>query len=102
MNTNQDGSNPVLPVAWYASTLGPTGLAFCDGCGLGPAREGDLFFGDSNLFAIHDVTLNSARTAVAKQSVVYTHTEGIRSIEVGTDGSIYFSDSSGIYRLSAS
>jgi aldose sugar dehydrogenase len=101
MNTNQDGVNPMLPVAWYASPLGPTGLAFCDGCRLGPARRGDLFFGDSNLFAIHDVTLDSSRTTVASQSIVYTHTEGIRSMEVGTDGAIYFSDSSGIFRLSA-
>jgi glucose/arabinose dehydrogenase len=102
MNTNQDGPNPTLPIAWYASPLGPTGLAFCKGCGLGPAREGDLLFGDSNRFAIHDVTLDSARATVMRQSVIYTHTEGIRSIEVGSHGAIYFSDSSGIFRLSAS
>jgi aldose sugar dehydrogenase len=100
-NTNQDGANPTLPVAWYASTLGPTGLVFCEQCRLGPAREGDLLFGDSNLFAIHDVTLDSTRTTVASQSIIYTHTEGIRSMEVGPDGAIYFSDSSGIFRLSA-
>src|SRR5207249_410022 len=47
-NTNQDGPSPVLPEFWFAATIGPTGLAFCDGCGLGAGSDGGLFFGDDN------------------------------------------------------
>jgi glucose/arabinose dehydrogenase len=96
-NTNQDGPSPVLPEFWIATPVGPTGLAFCNGCGVG--SDGDLFFGDSNAGAIHEVTLNAARDDVVSDSVIFTHTTGIRSLEVGPDGAVYFNDGSGIYEL---
>ena len=40
-DTNRDGPDPFLPRAVYGR-LGITGVAFCDGCGLGPGFEGDL------------------------------------------------------------
>src|SRR5262245_17856230 len=39
-NTNQDGQDPTMPVSLYETTIGITGLVFCDGCGLGPQSEG--------------------------------------------------------------
>jgi glucose/arabinose dehydrogenase len=101
-NTNQDGLNPVLPEFWFAATIGPTGLAFCDGCGLGTDSDGDLFFGDDNGGSIHEVTLDAARDDVASESVVFTHTDGIRSLEAGPDGALYFNDATGIYQLVSS
>jgi aldose sugar dehydrogenase len=98
-NTNQDGPSPVLPEFWFAATIGPTGLAFCDGCGLGAGSDGDLFFGDYNGGSIHEVELDAQRDDAVTESVVFTHTTGVRSLEVGPDGAIYFSDVAGIYRL---
>ncbi|MFL5767168.1 MAG: PQQ-dependent sugar dehydrogenase, partial [Actinomycetota bacterium] len=34
-NTNQDGSNPILPKRFYTPTIAPTGITFCDHCSLG-------------------------------------------------------------------
>jgi glucose/arabinose dehydrogenase len=101
-NTNQDGPSPVLPEFWLATPVGPTGLAFCDGCGLGTGSDGNLFFGDYNGGSIHEVTLDAERDDVVSESVVFTHTDGVLSLEVGPDGAVYFSDVAGIYRLVSS
>src|SRR5262249_29735556 len=45
-NTNQDGPDPVLPLAVFNPVIAPTGAAFCDGCGLGASLQGRLVFGD--------------------------------------------------------
>jgi glucose/arabinose dehydrogenase len=101
-NTNQDGPNPVLPEYWLTTTVGPTGLAFCAGCGLGSGSDGALFFGDFNGGSIHEVTLDAERDDVLSASVAFTHTDAVLSLEVGPGGTIYFSDSTGIYRLLSS
>lgn len=98
-NTNRDGPSPVLPLRWYTPPIAPTGLAFCSGCGLGTGSEGRLFFGAWNTGQIRRVTLGSARWGVVSQSVVYTHSSGILSVEAGADGGLYFSDSRAIYEL---
>jgi len=93
-DTNQDGPAPRrLPEVSFSSTIGITGAAFCDGCGL-PGREGDLLFGaccDGGL--LRRVVLDAARDDAPGGSIL--------SMEVGPNGSIYFSDSSSIYRLRA-
>jgi glucose/arabinose dehydrogenase len=101
-NTNQDGPDPVLPRWWSATTIGPTGAAFCWSCGLGSGVEARLLFGDVNVGQIHAATLNATRTGVVSEAVVYTHSAGVLSIETGTDGSLYFSDLGGIYKLVSS
>jgi glucose/arabinose dehydrogenase len=98
-DTNGDGPNPVPPQLWYATTLGLTGIAFCDGCGLGTAREGHLFFGSFNTGDIHEVTLNADRTKAVRDTTPFNHGTFVLSIERGPDGALYFSDGSGIYRL---
>jgi glucose/arabinose dehydrogenase len=98
-NTNQDGPAPVLPVSWFDVPVAPTGLAFCSACGLGAGTRGTLVVGEYNDRALLDVTLDATRTAVVSRAVLYAHTAGIRSVETGPGGSIYFSDRSGIYRL---
>jgi aldose sugar dehydrogenase len=98
-NTNQDGQNPVMPKRFYTPVIAPTGAAFCSGCRLGSGSAGRLFFGAWNTGEIRRVTLNTNRTGVASQSIVYTHGSGILSMERGPDGTLYFSDSSAIYKL---
>lgn len=45
-NTNRDGPDPVLPELCLPEPIGITGIAFCEGCGLGPRSEGRAFFSD--------------------------------------------------------
>jgi glucose/arabinose dehydrogenase len=98
-DTNQDGPSPELPVWNYDSTIGITGDAFCDGCGLG--FQGDLFFGaccDGGV--LHRATLNPARDDITNVINVLTAPRGsIYSMETSPDGRIYFSDDRAIYRL---
>jgi glucose/arabinose dehydrogenase len=98
-DTNGDGPKPVPPQLWYATTIGPTGIAFCDGCGLGTAREGHLFFGSFNTGDIHEVTLNADRTRAVRDTTPYNHGTFVLSIETGPEGTLYISDGAGIYRL---
>ncbi len=98
-DTNGDGPKPVLPLVFYDTTIGPTGIAFCDGCGLGTAREGHLFFGSFNTGDIHEVTLDADRTGVVRDATPFNHGNLVLSIETGPDGALYFSDGVGIFRL---
>jgi glucose/arabinose dehydrogenase len=98
-DTNGDGPKPVLPLVFYDTTIGPTGIAFCDGCGLGTGREGHLFFGSFNTGDIHEVTLDADRTGVVRDATPFNHGNLVLSIEAGPDGALYFSDGVGIFRL---
>ena len=69
-NTNQDGPNPVLPATLYQATIGITGIAFCDGCGLGPQSEGAAFHGAVTNARITRLTINQARDGIASREVV--------------------------------
>ncbi len=100
VNTNQDGPAPILPKRWYTPPIAPTGVAFCDGCGL-PSSDGALFFAAYNTGEIRRVVLNTARTGVVSQQVVFTHTSHALSLESSPSGELYFSDTTSIYRLVA-
>ena len=101
-NTNQDGPDPVLPESWDATPTAPTGAAFCSSCGLGTENEGRLLYGLWRLNAIRSATLDSSRTHVASEKIIYTHSAHVLSIEAGPDGALFFSDSTGIYKLKLS
>jgi glucose/arabinose dehydrogenase len=101
-NTNQDGPDPVLPAWWWTPPIAPTGMAFCDGCGLGETVEGTLLMGDYNDGGIHRLTLTEDRTGVVADDVVYTNLGGVLGMRAGPDGAIYFSDFTGIWRLELS
>lgn len=98
-NTNQDGPNPVLPATLYQATIGITGIAFCDGCGLGPQSEGAAFHGAVTNARITRLTINQARDGIASREVVANAGGGTLSFEVGPTGAIYFSTFSGIFKL---
>jgi aldose sugar dehydrogenase len=97
-NTNQDGPNPVLPKWFFGSTIAPVGMAFCVGCGIGSA-EGAFFFGAYNDSKIRQVTLSADRLSITAVTAVYTHPNLLVSMERGPDDVIYFSDTSGIWKL---
>jgi aldose sugar dehydrogenase len=97
-NTNQDGPSPVLPKWWFPSTIAPVGMAFCVGCGIGTA-EGAFFFGAFNDSKVRQVTLSADRLTITAVDIVYTHSGFPLSMERGPDGSVYFSDASGIWKL---
>jgi glucose/arabinose dehydrogenase len=101
-DTNRDGPAPRrLPEVNFASPIGITGAAFCDGCGL-PGRQGDMLFGDCcGGGRLRRVTLDAARDDVASGPTVMLDSPGgsVLSMEVGPNGRIYFSDANAIYRL---
>lgn len=107
-DTNQDGPMPrILPQQAFAETIAITGTAFCDGCGLGGAYEGDLLFGCANgtckatVGPIGHVDLLGDRSGLSggPTNVPTAYAGPIYSMEVGPNGSIYVSDQQGIYRL---
>ena len=56
------------------------------------------FFGAFNDGRIRRLTLTGNRLDVASQGAVYQHPAAVLSMEVGPNGRLYFSDSSGIWR----
>lgn len=98
-NTNQDGPRPRHPLAWDAAPVAPTGVAFCRRCGLGPGREGRLFYGTFLTGQIREVTLGRRRLGVRAQGIAYTHPSGVLAMTRGPRGRLYFSDEGAIYKL---
>jgi glucose/arabinose dehydrogenase len=98
-NTNQDGPNPILPELFYESTIGITGVAFCDDCRLGRRNDGAAFFGAVNNGEVTRIVFNDQRTAIAGHTVVFDHGGSTLSYEVGPGGRIFFSDFDGINKL---
>lgn len=98
-NTNQDGPNPTLPVAWFDPPVAPTGLAFCRSCDLGPATKGRMFFGQFKTGNIVKARLDRARTSIANMVTAFRHDSFVLSLERGSNGTIFFSDGTAIYRL---
>jgi glucose/arabinose dehydrogenase len=98
--TNNSGPTPRhLPKAFYASTIAPTGIVFCHGCGLGSGTNGRFLFGDCNTGRIHRVALTANRQDIASQSVVLATGNCVYSMERGPGGRIFFSHPGGISRL---
>jgi aldose sugar dehydrogenase len=100
--TNNSGPRPRhLPKKYYASTIGITGAAFCDHCGIG-RLNGDLVFGDVNTGSIRTISLNNKRSGFSTSGrIIATAPNGVHSIEVSPRGHLFLSGSSGIYRLVA-
>jgi glucose/arabinose dehydrogenase len=98
-NVNQDGPEPrIMPLAWFTPTIAPTGLAFCEGCGISSA-EGALFFGANNTGEIRQINLTADRKGVDSMSVVYDQSGAVLSMQRAPKGGVYFSTSNSIYHL---
>jgi len=100
-NTNNSGPTPrILPKYTFVSTVGLTGLAFCDACGLGAGFDGDLLVGAVNDGIIRRFDLNPGRTGFDAGPLLVLDRPGpVLSLEVAPNGRIYFSDFGAIYRL---
>ena len=98
-NVNQDGPQPrVLPLAWFTPTIAPTGLAFCEDCGISGA-DGALFFGANNNGVIQQVNLTADRKGIASVSVAFDFAGAVLSMQAAPDGGVYFSSPDTIYHL---
>jgi glucose/arabinose dehydrogenase len=98
-DTNQDGPQPrILPLAWFATMIAPTGAAFCDGCGL-TGSEGALFFGAYDTAQIRRVKLTSDRKGISSMAVVFTAAGPVLSMQNAPDGHMYFGTPDAIYQL---
>ncbi len=98
-DTNQDGPNPkIMPLRWFTPTIAPTGLAFCEGCGISGA-DGALFFGAYNTGEIREIKLTSDRKGVSSMFVAYDYLGSVLSMQAAPDGGIYFSTSDTIFHL---
>jgi glucose/arabinose dehydrogenase len=100
-NTNNSGPKPRRLPEWFTKpTIGITGGAFCDGCGI-RGLKGKLLVGANNDGILRVFTLNAARDGiVGGPAQPFTSPDGtIYSMEVGPNGTIYFSTYRGIYRL---
>jgi glucose/arabinose dehydrogenase len=98
-DTNRDGPHPIGPKLFYANTIAPTGIAFCERCGLGGANDGAAFHAAANDGRIERLVLSGRRTSVRRHATVYQHGSSTLSVEVGPQRRIYFSDFSGIWVL---
>ena len=99
-DTNRDGPSPrLLPETYFRTTLGITGAAFCDRCGLGAGLEGDLLFGEVKSSRLWHANIDATRTTISGRSVILSIGTVIYSMEVGPNNRIYFSGPTGIYRL---
>jgi glucose/arabinose dehydrogenase len=98
VDTNRDGPTPRhLPKHWWARTIGVTGAAFCDRCGLG--LNGRMLVGDVNTGSIRAVTLNAARSDVSTVRTVLQAGIPVYSLQTDRRGRIFFSGPTGIWRL---
>jgi glucose/arabinose dehydrogenase len=101
LNTNQEGPDPVLPLAWYGTVIAPTNAIIYEGDDF-PAWEGDLIFAewissDLRRLDLRPVTYDE----VLSEEVVLTAPSRVVDIEVGPDGVIWLSTTTSILRLRA-
>jgi glucose/arabinose dehydrogenase len=110
LNTNQDGPRPVLPKVSFSPVITPDGMTFCSSCGLGARAEGDLFFGyfldlgapeGSPRSGIRQASISSNRMRIRSVAIALPNNRFVFTVESAPDGSLYFSDSVGIYELTA-
>jgi glucose/arabinose dehydrogenase len=100
-STNNSGPTPrILPRYTFVDTVGLTGVAFCDACGLGPAFDGDLLVGAVNDGRIRRFDLTADRFNFdAGPLLVLDRPGAVLSLEVGPNRRIFFSDFGAVYRL---
>jgi hypothetical protein len=74
------------------------GVGFCEGCGV-TDLEGKFVFGAYNDAKFRAVTLSGDRSTIVSVGSVYTHPSFPLSVQTGPDGTLYFSDSGGIWKI---
>jgi glucose/arabinose dehydrogenase len=99
-NTNRDGlPSRILPIYFFPQPPALTGLVFKTG------SKSNIFYVSSvnSPYNVWQFQLNPSRSGVNKTStkIIYSHSDGIFSMERRlTDGQIFFSDPSGLWKFS--
>ena len=75
------------------------GVAFCEGCALGPRAEGAMFIGAYNTGGLYRAILSADRARIRSMSEVAAPGDLLLSLEVGPNDAIYYSTYLGIFRL---
>jgi glucose/arabinose dehydrogenase len=90
--TNQDGTNPIQPAENISTVVAPVGATFCNSCGI-PAAQSTLVCGRYLTDDLRSVTLDSARTGVVSDDLLYQDSSNLLAVESSpADGSIWFAD----------
>jgi glucose/arabinose dehydrogenase len=97
--TSTEGPSPIQPEWAYTPTIVPTGVSFCQGCGLGPDVEGDLLLGVFSDGTIRNLSLDGQRDDVVAEAVAYDHPRGVLAVARRANGQVFFSDQGSIYHL---
>jgi glucose/arabinose dehydrogenase len=97
--TSESGPNPVQPALRINPIIAPTGAAFCDRCGLG-ALHGDLLVGAFVPEGLYALELNAKRNDIVDRSRILNRRDAVLAVEAAPDGTVFFSDVRGIYRVS--
>lgn len=91
--TNQDGPDPVLPAENLDTTVAPTGITFCNGCGVAGA-DGALVYGRYLTSDLRKVTLDATRTSIVSDELLYQDSSKVLAVQTSpVDGSMWFADS---------
>jgi glucose/arabinose dehydrogenase len=96
--TSESGPRPVQPKKRWNPVIAPTGVAFCNMCGLSKTH-GRLLVGSFLDRKIRKLSLTRGRRAIGTSRKVYRNRRGVLALEAAPNGRMYFSDKRGIYRL---
>lgn len=89
----------VAPIERFNPSIAPTGIAFYTGNGI-PDLTGDLFMGSFNDGALRRFRIDDTNGLVLDSEIlVVNRPGGIIDVTTGSDGGLYFCDSTGIFRV---
>ncbi|MBZ0305935.1 MAG: PQQ-dependent sugar dehydrogenase, partial [Anaerolineae bacterium] len=97
-NNPQDGDKYVYPLLHFTPPEAPTGIIIYDGK-MFPEWQGDLFFCGWNKGVMRRAELDDSRTRIERVEILDLRQSCSTDVEVAPDGSIYFTSSGGIHRI---
>jgi len=99
-NTNQDGPSPVRPIAWWGSAIAPTNAIIYGGPYFA-GWQGDFIFGDWNTGSLRRLDLEAPdyERVAYEETILTVGPEGILDVQLGPDGTIWFTSPTTIYHL---
>ncbi len=97
-NNPQDGDKYVYPLLHFTPPEAPTGIIIYDGK-MFPEWQGDLFFCGWNKGVMRRAELDASRTRIERVEILDLGQSCSTDVEVAPDGSIYFTSSGGIHRI---
>lgn len=91
--------NYIQPIRRINPVIAPTGIAFYTGNDI-PEFTGDLFMGSFNDGALRRFRIDDSNGSILEEQLIVSgRSGGVIDVTTGTDGRLYFSDGTGIYRV---